>query len=172
MTRQLTAETSTEVQVKKRTVTSRAPGEGLGNFLRNWLRGQLLVSLVIALLIWLGLSWRGLPAPLTLGILTGLAWMIPWLGGVLAYLTAAVVVMIVQPGWSGLLQVTIIYSVVSLLESFLLTPWIMGRSVGVSPLLTMLALFLGGAFFGVPGLLLAVPVAVLLSWLWRNYRQD
>jgi predicted PurR-regulated permease PerM len=80
--------------------------------------------------------------------------------------------MIIQPGWSGLLQVTIIYSVVSLLESLLLTPWIMGRSVGVSPLMIMLALFLGGAFFGVPGLLLAVPGAVLVSWFWRNNRQN
>jgi predicted PurR-regulated permease PerM len=152
--------------------TNDSSRDGLGHFLRNWLRGQLLISLVIAILIWLGLSWRGLPAPLTLGILTGLAWMIPWLGGVLAYLTASIIVMIIQPGWSGLLQVTIIYSVVSLLESLLLTPWIMGRSVGVSPLMIMLALFLGGAFFGVPGLLLAVPGAVLVSWFWRNYRQN
>lgn len=144
--------------------------DNLSRFLLRWLRGQLLVSLAITLLIWLGLSWWGLPAPLLLGILTGAAWLIPWLGGLLAYLVAAVTVLIAQPGWAGLLQVTIIYSLVSLLESLLLTPWLVGRSVGISPLLVMLALFLGGAFFGIIGLILAVPAAAAASWFWHRQR--
>ena len=141
---------------------------GLGGFLLRWLRGQLLVSLAIALLTAAGLALFDLPAPIALGAITGVGWMIPWLGGIVAYLIALIVVMIVTPGWVEILTVTGVYVVVSLLESLLLTPWIMGRSVGVSPLLIFLALLAGGALFGWLGLLLAVPAAAAATYFWRR----
>jgi len=126
--------------------------------LGGWVRGQLILMLAIGVMATLGFAVLGLPNPAVLGALAGLCEIIPIVGPFLAFAPAVVAALAtVDPTHAALVVVYAL--VIQQIESNVLVPRVMGRSVGVSPLTVMLGILIGFALAGVPGAFLAVPIA-------------
>ncbi|MCA9783009.1 MAG: AI-2E family transporter [Calditrichaeota bacterium] len=132
---------------------------------RAWAIGQLLVSLAIGLLTWGGLAWGTLPGAGWLGLMTGLLSLVPFFGLAVSLLVSLLVAVFQQAPLAAVSVVAGTFLAVQLLESLLLSPLILGRSVGVHPLGVLVALVVCGAVLGPFGVLLAVPLAAL-AWKW------
>jgi len=142
--------------------------------LSGFLRGQSLVCLFLATWYGAGLSLVGLNYGLLIGVTGGFLSFIPYVGS-LTCLVISVAIAIVQgwPQWTLLLMVLGVIGVGQFLEGNILTPKLVGESVGLHPVWLMLALLAFGSLFGFTGLLLAVPIAsavgVLMRFALRNY---
>jgi predicted PurR-regulated permease PerM len=125
--------------------------------LGGWVRGQLLVMLTMGVLAGVGFWIIGLPNPVLLGVLAGIAELVPMIGPFLAFAPAVLVALGID-AWTALLVIA--YAVViQQIESNFLIPRIMGHTVGVSPLTVVLGILIGAILYGLPGAFLAVPVA-------------
>ena len=142
--------------------------------LSGFLRGQSLVCLFLATWYGAGLSLVGLNYGLLIGITGGVLSFIPYVGS-LTCLVISVALAIVQgwPQWTLLLMVLGVIGTGQFLEGNILTPKLVGGSVGLHPVWLMLALLGFGSLFGFTGLLLAVPIAaavgVLMRFALRHY---
>jgi predicted PurR-regulated permease PerM len=147
----------------------------------GFVRGQLLVAGVLALLYSVGFAVIGVDLALGVGLLAGVCALVPYLGSAVAVLASSVLCLLefgldwhlgAVLGW---------YVAVQNFEGFVLTPRVMGGSVGLHPALVIVALLIGGDLFGFLGLLVAVPAAAVLkvfveeilevyrrSWLFRE----
>lgn len=158
----------------------RAPVETFGRDLdrkiAGYLRGQLTVAAICGGLTALGLWILDFPYALLLGALAGGLGMIPYVGLVVSLLPALVIALLTPAPLVGLLKVLGVFGVVSILEGSVLAPRIVGDSTQLHPVVVVLALALGGFFFGFPGLLLGVPAAAALKLLLERggdrYRQS
>ncbi len=131
--------------------------------LSRYLRGQVTVALIIGALTSVLLLWVGFPYPLLLGALAGVMGLIPFLGLVLAIIPAVIIALVSGDVLWSLLKVAGVYGGVQVLDGMLISPRIVGDSVGLHPVWIVLALSVGGFFFGFVGLLISVPVAVGLK---------
>jgi predicted PurR-regulated permease PerM len=142
--------------------------------LSGFLRGQSLVCLFLAAWYGIGLSLVGLNYGLLIGISSGVLSFVPYVGSLIC-LVLSVVVALVQ-GWPSLALLGLVMLVIitgQFLEGNILTPKLVGESVGLHPVWLMLALLAFGSLFGFTGLLLAVPISaavgVLMRFALRNY---
>jgi predicted PurR-regulated permease PerM len=136
--------------------------------LAQFLRGQISVMLALAVYYSVALALAGFDAALPIGLLTGLLVFIPYLGFglglVLALLSAAL-----QFGSAyGFIAVAVIYGLGQVLESFVLTPYLVGGKIGLSPLVVIFALMAFGQLFGFVGVLIALPASAVLAVLLRH----
>ena len=128
-----------------------------------WVRGQLLLMLIIGLLCYIGLVILRVDYALPLGILAGLLEVIPMIGPTVSAIPAILVALSVSPFLA--LSVLALYIIVQQVENNILVPVVMKQSIGFAPLVTILALMIGGRLAGVVGAVLAVPVALVLQEL-------
>lgn len=130
------------------------------HLLSRYLRGQVLVALTVGTITTLGLWITGFPYALLLGVLVAVFGLIPYLGLVLSLIPALAIALTSGSVVSSLLKVAIVYGAAQALEGAVISPRIVGESVGLHPVWVVLALAVGGFFFGFVGLLLGVPLAV------------
>ena len=131
----------------------------------RYLKGQLLVSLGVGLLVWLGLWLCAIPGAGWLALLAALLSPIPWIGFAVSCVASLVVAAFSDNPWAALAAVGGVFLAVQLLESLVMTPLFMGRSLGLHPLGVLVALVVCGAVLGPLGVVLAVPLAAL-AWKW------
>ena len=140
-----------------------------------FLRGQLIISLILALLYSLGLTIIGVPFAALLGVFAGLGDIVPYFGTLVGFLAAVALCLLYALPWTTLLLLVLVFTGVKLFENWFLYPRIMGKKIGVHPLIIILTLLLAGRYFGFIGLLLAVPYAgackLFLSDLIKWYRE-
>ena len=137
--------------------------EVLGGFLR----GQLLVMLALAVIYSVGLGLVGLEFAIAIGVVSGLVSFVPYLGLVFGIGLAGITVALEpDPLWK-LVGVVATFSIAQALEGSLLTPKLVGDRIGLHPVLIIFAVAAGGQLFGFFGVLLAVPVAAVLSVIVR-----
>jgi predicted PurR-regulated permease PerM len=140
------------VREKARTVDALVSG---------FLRGQVTVAATLGVLYAVGFSLIGIDLAVGVGLLAGALALVPYLGNVVAVL-AATVLSVLKFGVDVHLALVLgWYAVVQNLEGFVLTPRIVGGSVGLHPALVIVALLIGGDLFGFLGLLVAVPLAAV-----------
>jgi len=136
--------------------------------LSSFLRGQLTVCIILAVLYSTGLSVIGVPAGLVIGLLAGLANIVPYLGVIIGAVPAlALTLMEYGPDWQ-ILAVIGVFALVQALEGNQITPRIVGKSVGLNPVGVLLAVLAGGRYFGMVGIILAVPVTAALKVFARE----
>lgn len=140
------------------------------DLLAQYLRGQLLVMLVLAAYYSIGLSIAGFEVALPVGIITGLLVFIPYLGFGLGLLLALIAAVLQFPGPQGLIAVAIVYGLGQVLESFYLTPRLVGERIGMNPLAVIFALLAFGQLFGFVGVLLALPASAVLMVAFKHLR--
>ncbi len=139
--------------------------------LGQYLRGQLLVMGVLAVYYAAALMLAGFELALPVGVFTGLAVFIPYLGFGLGLALALLAGVLQFASLYGLIAVALIYGVGQLLESLVLTPRLVGERIGLSPLAVIFALLAFGHLFGFVGILVALPLsAVALVALQRLQR--
>jgi predicted PurR-regulated permease PerM len=126
-----------------------------------WVRGQLLVMLIVGVAGGIGFLLLGLPSPGVLGVLAALGEMIPVVGPFLGFAPAVLVTVATQP---GRVPLVILYAIiVQFVESTILVPRVMHHALGISPLTILLGIQAGAILYGLPGALLAVPVAAAIQ---------
>jgi len=136
--------------------------------LGEYLRGQLLVMLALAVFYTVGLSLFGLDLALPIGVFTGLAVFVPYLGFGLGLVLALLAGFLQFASAQALVMVAVVYGLGQVLESFVLTPRLVGERIGLHPLAVILSLMAFGQVFGFVGVLMALPAsAVLLVGLRR-----
>jgi len=145
-------------------------GEILGH-VYSFFRGQLTVSCMMAVLYMVGLLIVGLPYAVIVGAVAGLLNIVPYLGIALGIVLATIITVVSDFSWIQLGKVGSVFLIVQAIEGTLLTPKIVGESVGIHPLGVMLALIIGGQLFGLLGLILAIPAAAAIRVLFRHLRK-
>jgi predicted PurR-regulated permease PerM len=155
--------------------TVRMLAREIDNALAGFLRGQSLVCLFLGVWYGTGLSLIGLNFGLLIGISAGLLSFIPYVGSLTALvLSSSVAIVQGWPSWHLLAMAIAVFSTGQFLEGNILSPKLVGDSVGLHPVWLIFALLAFGSLFGFTGLLVAVPFAaatgVVLRFAVRRYR--
>lgn len=132
----------------------------IGRALRQWLGGQFVIMLIVGTLISVGLTLIGLPSALALGFMAGVAEFVPVLGPILAAVPAILIAF--SEDRQTLFWVIGLFVVVQQLEGYAITPLIQRRAVQLPPVLTILSIVGFGILLGLPGIVMAAPLAVTL----------
>jgi predicted PurR-regulated permease PerM len=114
----------------------------------------------IAIVTGVGYSLVGLPAAFPVAILGGIAQLVPTFGPLVTFIVA--LLLAAAGGAKTMIGVTIVYVIVQSLESYALTPYVMKRAAEMPPVVTLFTVVLWGQVFGLPGLLLAVPINLVI----------
>lgn len=142
--------------------------------LGQYLRGQLLVMVILAVFYSVGLALFGLDLALPIGIFTGLAIFVPYLGFGIGLVLAALAGLLEFSATSGLahtvIMVAVVYGAGQVVESLFLTPRLVGERIGLHPLAVIFALLAFGQLFGFVGVLIALPVSAVLLVAVRRVR--
>ena len=141
--------------------------EAVKDQIGHWLRGQLLVCFVSGFLTYVGFALMGVQYALTLSIIAGIGMIVPVIGGIFAWVIAFPIVFNQSPALS--LWMTIYYAILQQFEANLLIPYVMNRVVGLSPIIIIFAMMVGGQFMGVLGLILSIPVATTITIFVKDY---
>ncbi len=129
--------------------------------LGGWVRGQLALMFAVGAMTGTVCWALGLPSPVLLGLLAGLAELVPMVGPAIGAIPALVVAAALRPEVLPLLIVA--YVVIHVIEGNVLVPIVMRNVVGISPFLVIASLLIGGAIDGLRGALIAVPVAAAIE---------
>jgi predicted PurR-regulated permease PerM len=143
----------------------------IDRLLAHFLRGQLSVMGILAVYYSAALAIAGFQAALPIGILTGLLIFIPYVGFGLGLALALLTAVLQFGNWYGLIAVAVIYGIGQVIESFFLTPRLVGHSIGLHPLAVIFALLAFGQVFGFFGVLLALPASAALLVAVRRITQ-
>ncbi|MBK7006694.1 MAG: AI-2E family transporter [Burkholderiales bacterium] len=142
--------------------------------LGQYLRGQLLVMVILAGFYSVGLALFGLELALPIGIFTGLAAFVPYVGFGIGLVLATLAGILEFSGTVGmghaLLMVTVVFGSGQLVEGFFLTPRLVGERIGLHPLAVIFALLAFGQIFGFVGVLIALPVSAVLLVAMRRIK--
>jgi predicted PurR-regulated permease PerM len=142
--------------------------------LGEYLRGQLVVMGVLAVFYSAGLALFGLDLALPIGAFTGLAVFVPYLGFGLGMVLALLAGLLEFSSSGGVAQavlmVAVVYGLGQLVESFFLTPRLVGERIGLHPLAVIFSLLAFGQLFGFIGILVALPVSAVLLVAMRRVR--
>jgi predicted PurR-regulated permease PerM len=134
----------------------------------RFLRGQLLAASIVGLLTWLGLLIAGFPYSGLVGAVAAVFNVVPYLGLIVSVIPVLIIALLSGSFLAAIVKAGIVFAIVQAIDGSVTGPRIVGESVGLNPVLVILALAVGSFFFGFVGLLLAMPVAVLLKLLLRE----
>lgn len=145
--------------------------------LGNYIRGQLLVSSIVGALSVVALYSLNVPYFFVIGIIAGLANMIPYFGPIVGALPAILVAVVENGSLGSVLGIIIAFAMIQLLDNVLISPVIVSRSVQIHPLLVIIVILIGSNVGGIFGMLVAVPtfavaqvIAKEIIWSFKHYR--
>ena len=144
--------------------------------LGGFLRGQLLVMLILGVLYGVGMRLVGLELGILIGLIGGLLTFVPYLGPASVIILGSIAALVQFGDWQHLLGVVVVFGIGQVIESYWLTPKLVGDRIGLHPVAVIFAVLAGGSLFGFLGMLLALPVAavanVLLLYAHERYTQS
>lgn len=141
-------------------------GQEINQVIKKFIRANLLVAFLVAIMATVGMILVGMEFPLLIGILVGVTNLIPYFGAIISTL-AATMLALLKSKWLALYVLGMMV-LVQQIEGNIIAPKILGDCVGLHPLVIIFALLAGGQLWGVPGLLLAVPMAGILKVLLKH----
>ncbi len=130
--------------------------------LAAFMHGQFYVMLALGIIYSAGLSIVGLNLAILIGVMAGLISFVPYLGASVGIVVACIAAFLQFQDVMILIPVAIVFMVGQMIESMLLTPWLVGDKVGLHPVAVMFSILAGGQLFGFFGVLLALPVASVI----------
>lgn len=136
--------------------------------LSGFIRGQISVCLCLAVYYALGLSLVGLELGALVGIMAGVLSFIPYFGFLTGVLLSILLAITQDATWGMWVSGAVVFVIGQVLESYILTPKLVGDNVGLHPVWVIFALLAGGVLFGFLGILVAVPVAAVIGVLLRR----
>lgn len=146
---------------KANAVVSEALGD-INMVLSQFLRGQLLDVVIIAILSSIGLTTIGLDFAVFIGCFAGIANVIPYFGPILGMVPAAVIGLLTGGITQGVLAVVVLF-IIQQVDGNIIYPKIVGSSIGLHPVFVLVAVTVGGYYWGIIGMIVAVPMAAILK---------
>lgn len=137
-----------------------AMGSEMDRTLGAYIRGMLLICFLVGLLTYSGLLILGVDFALLLGIIAGITNIIPYFGPLIGAVPSVLIALLTSPALA--LKVIVMIVIVQQMESQFIAPQILGRSLGLHPLVVIFVLIVGGKLFGLTGLIFAVPFTAML----------
>ena len=134
----------------------------------RFLSSQVLDAIVVSILISIAFLILNVKYAVLLGILIGLFNLIPYLGAIIG-VVISVIITIFTGGFAQGVWVTIIATILQQIDANIINPKITGNSLKISPLLVIFAVTFGGAYFGILGMFLAVPIMAIIRLLILDY---
>jgi predicted PurR-regulated permease PerM len=153
-----------------RSRASRA-GDAAWQALVSYIRGTTVVAAIHSIFIGLALWLLGVPLVVPLVMLVFIAAYIPLIG-ILVVGALAIVITLATKGWIAAVILLVVFLAENQIESHLLQPLVVGRIVRLHPLAVIVVLAVGGIVAGIPGAIIAVPVAAVVSYAWPYLRGD
>lgn len=141
--------------------------DNLEKRLGGWARGELTLMFLVGLGSYIGLSIIGIPYALPLSILAGLFELIPFLGPLISAVPSVLIGFGISP-LTGLAAAALAF-LVQQLENYIFVPKIMEKSVGVSPIITLIALAIGARLAGIGGMIISIPSVITIQVLVKEY---
>lgn len=138
----------------------------INGVLSNFIQGQLLTALIVGILEVIGLIIVGVKYPLILGMLGGVANIIPYFGPFIGAIPAVAVALIESP--MKALWTVMVFVIVQQLDNGFISPKIIEGRLGLHPVTTILAVLIGGEFFGIIGMVVSVPIAAMIKVVGRR----
>ena len=135
--------------------------------LGSWVQGQLFLMLIIGVVSYIGLLLLKIDFALPLAILAGLLEIVPTIGPIISAIPAVIIGLSMTPVTA--LLVALLFFLIHQSENTLVVPFVMKKSVGLPPLLTIIALMIGGKLAGIAGVVLAVPVVLIIQEILHEY---
>lgn len=126
-----------------------------------WVRGQILLMIIIGVFVYIGLTILGVSYALPLAVFAGFLEFIPMLGPFVGAVPAVLIALLKSPVLA--ISVAALYFLVQQFENHLIVPFIMRKSVGLSPIITIVAFMIGARFEGVVGAVLAIPAFLVIQ---------
>ncbi len=144
----------------------------INQILSHFVRGQLLVAGLMGIMYSIGLFLCDTPMSLSLGMMAGLANLVPYLGLIIGLVPAALLTFIHTQEWLPVVGVAGVFAVAQAIEGMFITPRLVGDNIGLHPVAVIFAVLLGGELFGITGMIIGVPgVAVLNVLIARGITQ-
>ena len=150
--------------------------QGLDRQLGDYLRSRLIQTIILSIIAATGYWILGLRFAILIGIIAGLANLIPYIGPFIGAIPAIIVVFLGSRfglGWS-LLAVIILTLVIQIIDNAIITPLVIGKSVELGPVTTIVVVLLGEQLLGLIGLLMAVPIAamckLIIEEVWTEFK--
>ena len=141
----------------------------IDTIISGFVRGVGTVMLFLATVYGVGLTLVGLEFGLLVGMTSGLLSFIPYAGFVFGIVTAMIIAIVQFGDWMHILMVLAVFGIGQMIESFYLTPRLVGEKVGLHPVWVIFALMVGGLLMGFTGVLLAIPLAATIGVLVRFF---
>jgi predicted PurR-regulated permease PerM len=135
--------------------------DDVGEALHRWLGGVLVTMILVGLMTGIGLWIAGVQSPLALGVLAGLANVVPYIGSVVA--AAITIAIAAGQSWEAMLGAVAVMVVVQQLESNVITPLVVGGAVSIAPATGLFAIVAMSMLFGPLGVLLGFPLAIVID---------
>lgn len=142
--------------------------ERIGITISDYLSGVLLVIVMLIVFYSLSLSLLGINAPILWSVIAGILHIIPYIGIVVGAFFPLVIALAVKGSIASAVGVCIVFAFAVIIESNILTPYIMGSKIHVNPLALITAVMLGNTIWGIAGLILAVPLMGILKVIFDH----
>lgn len=136
----------------------------------NYLSGLVEVMIISVFEYAIVYAIIGHPNALLLGFLAGVANLIPYFGGIACNCIAAITVFVISPGL--FVRTIIAFFLLSSVDSYVINPLVYGKSNSIHPLITIFAMFAGSMIFGIVGIFIAFPVAIIICAAYKYYKED
>jgi len=134
----------------------------------NFLAGQFLDGIVVGIITSVAMSIMGIKYAVLLGFMIGLFNMIPYFGAIIAVIIATIITLLTG-GLGQAVTMVIVVTILQQIDANIINPKIIGTSLEISPLLVIFGVTIGGAYFGVWGMFLAVPIIAVLKLVITDY---
>ncbi len=132
----------------------------------RWFIGQVILSLISGAAIFLGLTILGVPFALPLATLAAILRFVPYLGGLISDSVGILIAFLTSP-WLGA-AAFLMYYIIQQIEGYIIIPMVMQKTLGLNPIVVIVAVLAGGQLGGISGALLALPVTIVLVVLYKE----
>jgi predicted PurR-regulated permease PerM len=139
----------------------------LNNAFTKYIIGKIMDSAIIGVMCFLGLFILHVPFAILISIIVGITNLIPYIGGIIGMIPAVIIVLLASP--IKALIVLVFLLVLQQFDAWILSPKIIGNQTGLTPLLIILALMVGGALFGVIGMFVSIPITVVIKEFFGEF---
>ena len=135
---------------------------------QDYLVGRLILMAILAVLYSVGLGFSGVDNFILVAVIASLLTIIPWIGNIIGFAMAMVFGYLTSGDINVLWGIVITFTVSQFLESYVLQPYIVGDKVGLHPFFVIVFVILGGAVWGLAGMVLAIPVMAMATVIFQN----
>ncbi|MBS1538614.1 MAG: AI-2E family transporter [Bacteroidetes bacterium] len=150
--------------------------ERMSDILKAYFGWQIIAAMMVGTLSSILFSLFGVPYPIVLGVLCGFFNPIPLFGAIVSMTIGIITVLLVNPSGAGgnIITIALVINGLHFFNAYVIEPRILGKRVGLHPIMLLVSLFVFGHFFGFLGLLIAVPTTAILMMFLRDWekRQD